>query len=123
MAAFEPPAGSAFNIQMDGLVKQYIHESLGADFEEKREPVSDIETAVVESLKTLDPNQSIREADIERVAYVSSIWLMASEAGATDTRGLVACRWFAMQGKRDAGPLGRSAFRRSRPAKPESSQL
>ncbi len=74
MAAFKPPAGSAFNIQMDGLVKQYIHESLGADFEEKREPESDIETAVRESLKTLDPNQSIR-ANIERAAYVSSIYL------------------------------------------------
>ena len=37
---------------------------LGADSEEKREPVSDIDTAVVNSLKTLDPNRPIREADI-----------------------------------------------------------
>jgi len=35
---------------------------LGADSEEKREPVSDIDTAVVDSLKTLDPNRPIREA-------------------------------------------------------------
>src|SRR6185437_9851423 len=35
---------------------------LGADSEEKHEPVSDIDTAVAESLKTLDPNQPIREA-------------------------------------------------------------
>jgi hypothetical protein len=37
---------------------------LGADSEEKHEPVSDIETAAVNSLKTLDPNRPIREADI-----------------------------------------------------------
>jgi hypothetical protein len=37
---------------------------LGADSEEKREPASDIDTAVVDSLKTLDPNRPIREADI-----------------------------------------------------------
>jgi len=37
---------------------------LGADSEEKREPVSDIDTAVVDSLKALDPSRPIREADI-----------------------------------------------------------
>jgi hypothetical protein len=40
---------------------------LGADSEEKREPVSDIDTAVMEgvdSLKALDPKRPIREADI-----------------------------------------------------------
>jgi hypothetical protein len=37
---------------------------LGADSEEKHEPVSDIDTAVVGSLKALDPNRPIREADI-----------------------------------------------------------
>ena len=35
---------------------------LGADSEEKREPVRDIDTAVVDSLKVLDPNRPIREA-------------------------------------------------------------
>ena len=35
-----------------------------ADSEEKREPVSDIDTAVADSLKVLDPNRPIREADI-----------------------------------------------------------
>ena len=34
----------------------------GADSEEKHEPVSDIDTAVVDSLKVLDPNRPIREA-------------------------------------------------------------
>ena len=37
---------------------------LGADSEEKRDPASDINTRVVESLKVLDPNRPIREADI-----------------------------------------------------------
>jgi hypothetical protein len=34
----------------------------------KREPVSDIDTAVVDSLKVLDPNRPIGEADITPVA-------------------------------------------------------
>src|SRR3954469_24654470 len=37
----------------------------GADSEEKREPVSDIDIAAVDSLKVLDPNRPIREADIK----------------------------------------------------------
>src|SRR5664280_501236 len=37
---------------------------LGADSEEKHEPATDIDTAVVDSLKVLDPNRPIREADI-----------------------------------------------------------
>ena len=38
--------------------------ALGADSEEKHEPVSDIDTVVVDSLKVLDPKGPIREADI-----------------------------------------------------------
>jgi hypothetical protein len=39
--------------------------ALGAESEEKREPVSDIDTEVVGSLKVLDPRRPIREeADI-----------------------------------------------------------
>ena len=37
---------------------------LGADSEEKREPVSDIDTAAADSLKVLDPERPIREADV-----------------------------------------------------------
>ena len=40
---------------------------LRADSEEKREPVSDIDAGVVDSLKVLDPQRPIREADIVRV--------------------------------------------------------
>src|SRR5574342_365004 len=35
-----------------------------ADSEEKREPVSDIDPGLVDSLKALDPNRPIREADM-----------------------------------------------------------
>ncbi len=40
-------------------------EGPGADSEEKHEPVSDIDTVVVDSLKVLDPKRPIREADME----------------------------------------------------------
>jgi hypothetical protein len=40
---------------------------LSADSEEKREPASDVDTVVVDSLKALDPNRPIREADIKDV--------------------------------------------------------
>ena len=40
----------------------------GADSEEKQEPASDIDTALVDSLKVLDPEGPIREADIVRVS-------------------------------------------------------
>ena len=39
-------------------------EGPGADSGEKHEPAGDIDTATVDSLKTLDPNRPIREADM-----------------------------------------------------------
>ena len=39
-----------------------------ADSEEKHEPASDIDTVVVDSLKVLDSERPIREADIEEVS-------------------------------------------------------
>jgi hypothetical protein len=45
---------------------------LGADSEEKHEPVSDIDTALMDSLKVLDPEWPIREADIAAVSGESS---------------------------------------------------
>ena len=38
------------------LTKKAPYKGLGADSEEKHEPVSDIDTVVVDSLKALDPN-------------------------------------------------------------------
>jgi hypothetical protein len=46
------------------VTKKAPYKGLGADSEEKHEPVSDIDTAVVGSLKVLDPKRPIREADM-----------------------------------------------------------
>jgi hypothetical protein len=52
------------------LTKKAPYKGLGADSEEKHEPVSDIDTAVVDSLKALDPEWPIREADVpKRIAF------------------------------------------------------
>jgi hypothetical protein len=45
-------------------------EGPSAESEEKREPASDIHTAVVDSLKVLDPERPIREADFVMVRCV-----------------------------------------------------
>jgi hypothetical protein len=44
--------------------RRYLSGRKAADSEEKHEPVSDIDTVVVDSLKALDPEWPIREADI-----------------------------------------------------------
>ena len=46
------------------LTQKASYKGLGADSEEKHEPVSDIDTAAAEGLKVLDPKRPIREADI-----------------------------------------------------------
>jgi hypothetical protein len=46
------------------LTQNARYKGLGADFGEKHEPVSDIDTVSMGSLKALDPNRPIREADI-----------------------------------------------------------
>ena len=49
-------------------------EGPGADSEEKHEPASDIDTAWMDSLKVLDPEGPIREADMLRVRrHVSKV--------------------------------------------------
>jgi hypothetical protein len=48
-------------------------EGPGADSEEKHEPASDIDIAVVDSLKVLDPKWPIREADIRPLGPASKI--------------------------------------------------
>ena len=53
------------------MTKKAPYKGLGADSEEKHEPVSDIDTAAVDSLKVLDPKWPIREADINwRLSHV-----------------------------------------------------
>ena len=49
----------------NSLTKKAPYKGLGAESEEKREPVSDIDTGVADSLKVLDPRRPIREADIQ----------------------------------------------------------
>ena len=46
------------------VLESHDGRGLGADSEEKHEPVSDIDTAVADSLKVLDLKRPIREADI-----------------------------------------------------------
>ena len=46
------------------MTKKAPYKGLGADSEEKHEPVRDIDTVVVDSLKALDPKWPIREADM-----------------------------------------------------------
>ena len=47
------------------MTQKAPYKGLGADSEEKHEPVSDIDTAAADSLKVLDPKRPIREADID----------------------------------------------------------
>jgi len=44
------------------LTKKAPYKGPGAESEEKHEPASDIDTALVDSLKALDPKRPIREA-------------------------------------------------------------
>jgi hypothetical protein len=47
------------------LTKKARYKGLGADSEEKHEPVSGIDTVSMGSLKALDAKRPIREADID----------------------------------------------------------
>src|SRR5436190_18053800 len=48
----------------NSLTKKAPYKGLGAESGEKREPASDIDTGVVDSLKALDPEWPIREAEV-----------------------------------------------------------
>src|SRR5450759_4112875 len=54
----------SFAALSNSLTKKTPYKGPGADSEEKHEPVSDIDIAVVDSLKALDPKPPIREANI-----------------------------------------------------------
>jgi hypothetical protein len=47
------------------VLESHDGRALGADSEEKHEPVSDIDTAAADSLKVLDPKRPIREAEVK----------------------------------------------------------
>jgi hypothetical protein len=63
------------------LTKKAPYKGLGADSEEKHEPVSDIDIAVVDSLKVLDPHRPIREAEIICICAFMSPHPSALEPG------------------------------------------
>ena len=50
------------------VLESHDGRAFGADSGEKHEPAGDIDTEAVDSLKALDPNRPIREADIEQDA-------------------------------------------------------
>jgi hypothetical protein len=51
------------------VLESHTGRAFCAESEEKHEPVSDIDTVLVDSLKALDLNRPIREADIALVLY------------------------------------------------------
>src|SRR5215468_2282313 len=52
------------------LTQKAPYKGVGADSGEKREPVSDIDTAAVDSLKVLDLKWPIREAEVVAIFIV-----------------------------------------------------
>ena len=67
------------------MTKNAPYKGLGADSEEKHEPASDINTAVVDSLKVLDPERPIREAtvrsDVQHFAFGPCVTSIAGPNG------------------------------------------
>jgi hypothetical protein len=57
---------------------------MSADSEEKREPVSDIDTAVVDSLKAFDPKRPISEADMAP-SYFDVCFTVVRSTGQSNT--------------------------------------
>ena len=77
---------------------------LRADSEEKREPVSDFNAGVVDSLKALDPKRPIRET------AVSDAWICLDDTCVNHRRNRQRRR-----GGRDRANLWRASSRRARP--------
>ena len=69
------PTKESFAALANSLTRKTPYKGPGADSEEKHEPASDIDTAVADSLKALDPKWPIREADIERPPHY---WLQGA---------------------------------------------
>ena len=66
MERTKKPTKESFTAPANSLTTKTPYKGLGADSEEKHEPVSDIDTVVADSLKVLDPKRPIREADMLR---------------------------------------------------------
>jgi hypothetical protein len=76
-------------------------EGLGADSEEKHEPAGNIDTAVMNSLKVLDPNRPIREATELRTSRIGSFVPIVDTLKPLDH--LVVAVWLTIQGARREG--------------------
>ena len=75
------PTKESFAALANSLTKKTPYKGPGADSEEKHEPASDIDTAVADSLKALDPKWPIREADILRVGrHVSNVPILLQKS-------------------------------------------
>src|SRR2546429_9696426 len=72
----------------NSLTKKAPYKGLGAESGEKREPASDIDTAVVDSLKALDPEWPIREADERADASLSPLSAKRRHMRRSKTRSL-----------------------------------
>ena len=64
----ETGEGKRCAVLAHSLTKKGPYKGPSADSGEKREPVGDIDIAVVGSLKVLDPKRPIREADMASIA-------------------------------------------------------
>src|SRR5271167_1825564 len=86
----------------------------GADSEEKQEPASDLNTAGVDSLKVLDPNRPIREADIG-LSIRSPVGKLGycSRLAASSTRLRSACFCMSIDPLKKPRSLVMSTLRRS----------
>src|SRR5258706_14698148 len=67
----------------NSLTKKAPYKGLGAESEEKREPVSDIDTAVVDSLKALDPDGRLEKRTNSRSSRDVRLVPLATERTAT----------------------------------------
>src|SRR6516225_1550945 len=83
------------------LTQKASWKGLCADSVEKHEPASDADAAVVESLKALDPNRPIREADSCSAAkqhpYSITSWACAMSAGGSSRPSALAVVRFMMK--------------------------
>src|SRR5882724_8021712 len=65
---------------------------LGADSEEKHEPASGVDTELVDSLKSLDPERPIREAHIAAVSELICLLSPCSHKQRVTWRGRLAAK-------------------------------
>jgi len=93
----------------NSLTKKVPYKGLGADSGEKREPASDIDTAMVDSLKALDPNRPIREADIGALVYSITLSARASTVGGTVMPSRLATNMLMLRSNVVGCCMGRSA--------------